>query len=133
VRADEKPKPAHRRSREKAVSIAFASAVILAVAIVSFLPGNDKYFLHTHGRYHSWGHLLAFSVIGFGVARIAHSFRGRVLFLFSALLLGLAIEYVEHVAYRNPLEWKDVLVDALGVLCGTLLAILMAHEGRVRG
>jgi hypothetical protein len=133
VRVKEKPKPGRGLNREKAVSIAFASAVILAVAIVSFLPGDDKYFLHTRGRFHSWGHLLAFSVIGFGVARIAHSFRGRILFLFSALLLGLAIEYGEHIVFSNPLEWKDVLVDTLGVLCGTLLAILIANEGRVRG
>jgi hypothetical protein len=133
VRVNEKPKPARKLNGDKAISIAFASAVICAVAIVSFLPGEDKYFLHTHGRYHSWGHLLAFSVIGFGVARIAHSLRGRILFLFSALLLGLAIEYGEHIVFSNPLEWKDVLVDGFGVLCGTLLAILIADEGRPRG
>jgi hypothetical protein len=133
VRAKEKPKPTHKLSGERAVSIAFASAVILAVAIVSFLPGDDKHILHTRGRFHSWGHLLAFSVIGFGVARITHSLRGRILFLLGALVLGLAIEYGEHFVFLSPLEWKDVLADGLGVLCGTLLAILIALEGRVRG
>jgi hypothetical protein len=137
VNAREERKPARQRGRKSgrgnALSIAFATAVILAVAIVSFLPGNDKYILHTHGRYHSWGHLLAFSAIGFGVARISHSFRGRVFFLFSALLLGFAIEYAEHLIFLGPLEWKDIVVDAFGVLCGTLLAILVAPEEAARG
>jgi hypothetical protein len=133
VETKEESKPVRKSGGERAVSIAFASTVILAVAIVSFLPGNDKHLLHTRGRYHSWGHLLAFSVIGFGVARLAHTLRGRVLLLIGSLFLGLAIEYGEHLVFGNPLEWKDVVADGLGVMCGTLLAILISHEGWGRG
>ena len=110
-------------SRKSLVSIAFASAVIAAVASVSFLPSDDKHRLHTSGRYHSWGHLLAFSAIAFGVAKTTRSSRARFLFFIGSMLLGFALEYGEHAVYQNPLEWKDVLVDCMGVVCGTLLAI----------
>lgn len=119
-------------NRKSLVSIALASAVIGAVALVSFLPGDDKHRLHTSGRFHSWGHLLAFSAIAFGVARTTRSSWVRALFFIGSMLLGLAIEYGEHAVYRNPLEWKDVLVDGLGVACGTLLAIAtQPRQGQV--
>ena len=118
------PKLTRKAPQKKGISIAFASAVVAAVAAVSFLPGNDKHRLHTSGRYHSWGHLLAFSVVAFVVARTTYSRSARILLFAGSLVLGLAIEYGEHKVYGNSLEWKDVLVDGLGVVCGTLLAIV---------
>ena len=109
---------------ERLISVVFASAVVAAVAFVSFLPGGDKHRLHTSGRFHSWGHFLAFAGISFGLARTTRSFGGRTVFFIVSLVLGFAIEYGEHVVYQNPLEWKDVLVDGLGVVCGALLAIV---------
>ena len=118
------PKLASKIKKNQGTSIAFASAVVAALAAVSFLPGNDKHRLHTSGRYHSWGHLLAFSVVAFVVARTTHSRSARVLLFAGSLVFGLAIEYGEHKIFGNSLEWKDVLVDGLGVVCGTLLAIV---------
>jgi hypothetical protein len=118
------PKLTRKIKKSQGTSIAFASAVVAALAAVSFLPGNDKHRLHTSGRYHSWGHLLAFSVVAFVVARTTHSRSARILLFAGSLVLGLAIEYGEHKVYGNSLEWKDVLVDGLGVVCGTLLAIV---------
>jgi len=109
---------------ERAISVALASAVVAAVALVSFLPGHDKHRLHTSGRFHSWGHLLAFAGVAFGLARTTRYLWGRTLLFIASLMLGFAIEYGEHVVYRNPLEWKDVLADGLGVACGTLLALV---------
>jgi len=118
------PKPTRKGPQKQGISIAFASAVVAAVAAVSFLPGHDKHRLHTSGRYHSWGHLLAFSVVSFVVARTTHSRSARILLFAGSLVLGLAIEYGEHAVYHNSLEWKDVLVDGLGVICGTLMAVV---------
>lgn len=118
------PKLTRKIKKNQGTSIAFASAVVAAVAAVSFLPGHDKHRLHTSGRYHSWGHLLAFCAVSFVVARTTHSRSARILLFAGSLVLGLAIEYGEHAVYHNSLEWKDVLVDSLGVVCGTLLAIV---------
>jgi hypothetical protein len=118
-------KPILRATRKRALSVAFASVVVFAVAVVSFLPGRDKHRLHTSGRFHSLGHLLVFSVVGFVLARTTHSRRTRIILFIGALMLGLAIEWGEHLVFKSPLEWKDVLVDGFGVVCGTLLAAII--------
>ncbi len=110
------------RLRERSVSIALACVVVAAVAIVSFLPGGDKRRLHTVGRFHSWGHLLIFAFVAFIVARTTRSSRVRTVLFLASLALGFGIEYGEHTIFGNPVEWKDVLVDSLGVVGGTLTA-----------
>jgi hypothetical protein len=114
--------------RRKNASIALACVVAAAVAIVSFLPQHEKKALHSHGRFHSWGHLIVFSVVGYLAARAANSRRGRVLFFCMAIIFGTAIEIGEHFAFHSPLERKDILVDALGVVAGTLLASVSARR-----
>jgi hypothetical protein len=103
--------------------------VVAAVAVLSFLPGEDKHALHTRGRFHSWGHLLAFATVAFLVAGTTRSMRGRIFFFVFALIFGFGIEIGEHLLFQGPLEWKDVLVDALGVICGTVAAMATAPSG----
>lgn len=55
---------------------------------------------------------------------MANSLRARLLLFAGSLVFGLGIEFAEHLVYRSPLEWKDVLVDAMGVVGGTLIATL---------
>jgi uncharacterized membrane protein YidH (DUF202 family) len=110
--------------KRKITSLVLAGVVALAVSIVSFLPLADKERLHSKGRLHSWGHLAVFLVVGFVAARTVNSFWARTAVFTGAILFGFAIEVGEHLAFRGALEWKDVLVDALGVIAGTLLAIV---------
>jgi hypothetical protein len=110
------------------VSVTLALLVVAGVAIVSFLPGDQKHLLHTRGRFHSWGHLLAFGVVAYAVAGIARSTRSHALFFVGAMVFGFGIELAEHFIFGNPLEWKDVWVDALGVVTGTLLAMVTAPK-----
>jgi drug/metabolite transporter (DMT)-like permease len=110
--------------RRKNTSLWLAVVVAFAVLAVSFLPVADKRKLHSGGRLHSWGHLVVFSVVGFVAARTAHSLWARIAVFAGAIVFGLGIEVGEHLVFGNVLEWKDVLVDALGVIAGTLLAIV---------
>jgi hypothetical protein len=112
------------RNRKRAIFAALACVVVLAVTILSFLPVSDKNALHTTGRFHSLGHLLAFSIVALLAARISRSVLVRILVLIGSLLLGFGIESAEHLVYHSLLEWKDVLVDALGVIGGTLIGLL---------
>jgi hypothetical protein len=114
--------------RRSTISAALAFFVIASVAIVSFLPSADKRALHTSGRLHSLGHLVTFSVVGYVAGRTSHSLLVRVLVFFGALIFGLGIEAGEHLIFHSGLEWKDVLVDAVGVICGTLFAIASAQK-----
>jgi VanZ family protein len=101
---------------------------VVAVAVVSFLPADTKHALHTRGRFHSWGHFLIFSVVGYIAAGIARSPRARVLFFIGCLVFGFGIELAEHIVYQSGLEWKDVIVDAVGAGFGTVLALVTAPK-----
>jgi hypothetical protein len=74
------------------------------------------------------GHLIAFSVVGYVAGRTSSSLRVRTLVFFCALIFGFGIEIGEHLIFHSGLEWKDVLVDAVGVICGTLFAIASAQK-----
>lgn len=111
-------------NQQRTIFLALACVVVPAIAILSFLPNSSKQIFHTRGRFHSWGHLLAFSVIAYLVARSARSLRGRILFFIASVIFGVGIEVGEHLVFKSPLEWKDVLVDAAGVIGGTLIAII---------
>ena len=115
-------------NRERKIFIALACLVVPAIAILSFLPGHDKHLLHTRGKYHSWGHFLAFSAVGYVAARMAGSPRTRALLFIGAVIFGFGIEFAEHLIFRGALEWKDVLIDAAGVIGGTLLALVSTPE-----
>ena len=126
------------QNRKRAIFAALACVVVLAVTILSFLPGRDKHALHTTGRFHSFGHLLAFSIVALLAIKISRSVLARILVFIGSLLFGFGIESAEHLVYHNLLEWKDVLVDALGVIGGTLIGLLTApketgSEGKARG
>ncbi len=62
-------------------------------------------------------------------AKAAKSLRARILLFVGSLIFGFGIEVGEYLVFKNPLEWKDVLVDAAGVIGGTLIAIVTSpHE-----
>jgi hypothetical protein len=82
--------------------------------------------LHTRGRFHSWGHLIVFFLVAYILARTTQSLRGRILIFLGSLVLGFGIEAGERLVFGSHMEWKDVLVDAAGVIGGTLLAIFTA-------
>ncbi|WP_263353476.1 hypothetical protein [Acidicapsa acidisoli] len=122
------PTPDRDARNRRTISAIIAAVVVAAVLIVSFLPGADKRALHSEGRLHSLGHFVAFSVVGYVAGRTSHSLWVRVLVFFGALIFGFGIEIGEHLIFHSGLEWKDVLVDAVGVVCGTLFAIASTQK-----
>ena len=112
-----------KAQRGSSLFLAVASILIPAITLLSFLPGSSKAKLHTHGRYHSWGHLLIFCVIGFVMTRAARTERMRMWLFVAAMLFGFGIEIAEHFVFKSPLEWKDVFMDVTGVVGGTLMAL----------
>ena len=111
-------------ARRRKLFIALGCVLIPAVLCLSFLPGTDKYVLHTRGRFHSLGHLITFSALAYVAMRSARTLQVRTLLFVTALFLGFAIELGEHLVYRSYMEWKDVLLDSLGVITGTILALI---------
>jgi hypothetical protein len=116
--------------RERIAFLALGCVLVGAIAFVSFLPIEDKYLLHTRGRFHFWGHLLVFFVVAYVAVRISRSTYARVLFFLGSLAFGVGIEVGEHFAFGSVLEWKDVLVDSLGVVGGALIAVVSTPKER---
>lgn len=98
-----------------------ACAAIAALAVISFLPIQDKLLLHTKGRLHFWGHAGVFALISYLLIRRVRSDVAKVLIFLSVLALGCGIEFMQHVLYHEALEWMDVLVDWIGILFGAMM------------
>jgi uncharacterized protein YfiM (DUF2279 family) len=111
--------------------LALASLMIPGMAVLSFFPDGKK-VLHTHGRYHSWGHLLGFAVIAFVLVRAGRSDRQRRWFFITAMVMGFLIEVGEHLVFHSHLEWKDVFMDVTGAVAGTLAALATLGEMKLR-
>lgn len=89
------------------------------------MPTQYKTALHTRGRFHSWMHVLAFGAVAFVAARSTRSTPARLWMFFGLLAFGFATEVLEHTTYHAALEWRDVLVDSIGISVATLLAMLL--------
>jgi hypothetical protein len=110
--------------------VVLACVLFPALILLSFLSPGEKSALHTTGRFHISGHLLAFTVLAYIVARTSRSVRVRMALFLACLLCGVAIEVGEHLVYRSTLEWIDMLADGGGVLIGTVLALLSTPAPR---
>lgn len=116
-------------NRERTVFAALTCTAVLAVATLSFLPKADKAALHTRGRFHSVGHFALFGIVAYVAGRAARSWQGRFLLFLGVIVLGFGIELGEHLVYGTLLEWSDVLLDAVGVVGGTLVALYGTISG----
>ena len=101
---------------------AMAAAVWIAgLALLSFLPTQDKRQLHTKGRLHPAGHIGFFLVAAALLVASARTTRSRVLLLCLLAAFGGCVECLQHLTSGAPLEWRDIVLDLLGVLLGGLL------------
>jgi len=103
-----------------------AALIVLTgiISVISFLPGSEKHILHTRGRFHPLGHLLAFASLGYLTVMTPKAFRTRLLLIAGLFLFAFGIEIGEHFVFMGALEWPDVLTDFAGVFIGILLAFL---------
>lgn len=101
-------------------------AWITLVTAVSLAPLNIKISLRTVGHWHNTIHLVVFFLSGvmlFANAPKSSSRAARALILF---LFCCALEWLEAVLYHNSVEWRDVFLDTLAVICALALAPVLA-------
>ena len=111
--------------RRRALSWGTALLCIAGLTMVSFLPSKEKHVLHTKGRLHGPGHLLAFFLTTFILLRLARKRSTRVLVMVVLAVLGPAFEIVQSIRDGYGVEWHDVFVDLLGVALGALVLALL--------
>jgi VanZ family protein len=113
-------------NKERTFFIALACVAFPAVVVLSLLPNGDKSALHTRGRFHSLGHFVIFGLLAYAAGRTTRSIQTRILLFLGVVLFGFGVELAEHLTYKAALEWKDVLIDFVGVFVGTLIAFVGA-------
>jgi Ca2+/H+ antiporter len=91
---------------------------VLLIVVLSLIPLPWKDAIGTTGIFHRAGHLLAFLILAFLLCRMASSLAAKIVRCLGAVLLGIVLETVEHLLYRDRMEWDDVLVDTIGVAAG---------------
>jgi hypothetical protein len=105
-------------------SLFLVAGLLLALGMfaASGLPTQVKFHLHTQGALHPWLHLLGFALLAaLWSAAVPRPFP-RLLGCAALLLFGYGTEVHESHLDGWPVEQRDVLIDAAGVLLGAALA-----------
>jgi NhaP-type Na+/H+ or K+/H+ antiporter len=71
--------------------------------------------------HHRGIHWLAFAGAAVLLLLLSRNRRQEIRSVIGVCLLGLTLEYVQHLIYRNIMEWWDVRDDALAVLAAFML------------
>jgi len=66
-------------------------------------------------------HWLAFGGAAYLLLLLSRTRRQEMRAIFCTCLLGLSLEYLQHLIYRNVMEWWDVRDDALAILAAYAL------------
>ena len=119
------------RKRRSAVVVLGCVWMVL-LAVLSFLPNQDKLLLHTTGHYHRVGHVLAFLTVTLLLVGSATSLWSQFALAAMVVSFGCLLEFLEHIIYNNTLEWSDVMIDTLGVIFGLILVLVRDEYKRLR-
>lgn len=90
--------------------------MVIAVVVVTLLPKPPKPPLITWDKSQ---HLLSYGVLMFWFAQ---AFTGRVVWMGFLAGLGVVLEYLQGWFGYRQFDYVDMAANALGVLCGLLLA-----------
>jgi hypothetical protein len=71
--------------------------------------------------YHRELHWLAFAGAAFLVLLLSRNRRQEIRSAIAVFLLGLSLECLQHLLYRNPIEWWDARDDALSIIAAFAL------------
>ncbi len=92
--------------------------------------------LHSYGLLHPWFHLGLFGGMSWLAVQSARLEAVQAVLLVALVVFGGATEFVEYWYHAAPLEYGDIVLDALGAIAGAVLArvvqrrVLRRSEGR---
>jgi hypothetical protein len=104
--------PVERTAVSRTV-VRIVAKVWLALLIVGSLqPARPGIVAGLHREIH-W---LAFAGAALLLFSLSRTRREEILGAFTVFLLGFSLELLEHLIYRNHLEWRDIADDGLAIL-----------------
>lgn len=113
-----------RAERERLVNHARSIRRLIAtwiflVVLGSLQPHRPRFLASS--TLHREIHWLAFAGTGFGLLLLVPNRGQELRRVLAAGLLGLSLEYLQHILYASPLEWGDVRDDCVATLAGFVL------------
>lgn len=99
-------------------------ALVVALGILSFSKENAKVRMHTTGHYHLVGHILAFGFVELLIVKNARSMTSRLAWTGGMVLFGCSVEILQHLVYRQPIEFNDICADVLGIMLGLMTSLI---------
>jgi hypothetical protein len=103
----------------------YASVAWLLVLVVGSLWGDAKFALHTYrgenGLRHRVLHILCFGSTALWFLFLSTSRRQQLLVVLGIFCLGVILEVVQCLTYRNAFEWWDVRDDCYGIILAFVL------------
>jgi hypothetical protein len=101
--------------KREEVILRLAQGWILFLVAASLQPARPGPLV-THVSIHRGVHGLAFAGAAFLLLLLSRNLRQQVRNSIVVVLLGLSLEYLQHLMYRSVMEWWDVRDDLLAVL-----------------
>ena len=108
----------NKLKREQIIRITQAWFLILIVG--SIQPARPGPMVAKIG-FHRGVHWLAFAGAALLLLALARNRRQEIRSAIAVFLLGLSLEYLQHVIYGNAMEWWDVRDDTLAILAAFVL------------
>ena len=94
-----------------------AQVWILLLIVGSLNPARPALVVGLHREIH-W---LAFGGAAFLLLLLSRNRHQEIRSVIAVCLLGLSLEYLQHLIYRNAMEWRDVRDNALAILVALVL------------
>jgi hypothetical protein len=100
-----------------ASTVRIAQAWLLMLVLGSLQPVRPGLMVGAAGAgWHRGMHFLAFAGATLLLLVLARDLRQEIRNAMAVSLLGLSLEYLQHLIYRSPMEWWDVRDDGLAIL-----------------
>jgi hypothetical protein len=107
------------------ILLRITQAWLLLLIVGSLQPARPGAVVSVHREIH-W---LGFACPTFFLLLLSRNRRQEIRILIGVFLLGLSLEYLQHLFYRNPMEWWDVRDDAFAILAAFALYRLAGAAG----
>ena len=114
-----------KRAALSIVALRIGTVAWLTLLVVGALqPARPDFVKGVHREIH-W---VAFAGAALLLIAVVRTRRQETVGVFTVFCLGLCLEILQHLLYRNPIEWRDVSDDGLAIM----VAFACYHLTRVR-
>src|ERR1035438_10362199 len=121
-------KPAARRGRPPRV-LRIVTTLWIALLIVGSLQPARPGVVTGHHRVIHW---VAFAGGALLLFLLSPTRRQQILRACAIFFLGVSLEVLQHLIYRNPLEWRDIADDGVAILLAFALYRLARSRNPLR-